>query len=111
MVKLRKEWDQIKELISRDSRSDLETIRSGIDKAREQWQSIKKEYDAAVDETASIGRKLQQHDSQLYQDGGQSKELLSIQKKISELKKRKADLEEQQLGYIERLDDLEKRIA
>lgn len=111
MVKLHKEWDHIKELIARESRSDLETIRSGIDKARGQWQAIKKEYDAAVDETESIGRKLQQHDSQLYQDGGQSKELMAIQQKISELKKRKVHLEEQQLGYIERLDDLEKRIA
>lgn len=111
MVKLRKEWDHIKELIAREARTNLDAIRAGIDKAREQWQQIKKQYDAAVVETESIGRKLQQHDSQLYQDGGQSKELLSIQQKIFELEKRKANLEELQLGYIDQLDDLEKKIA
>ncbi len=111
MVRLRKEWDHIKELAARESRSDLDAIRSGIEKAREQWQSIKEEYDAAVQETQSIGNKLVQHEEQLYQQGGQSKELLSLQQKISELEKRKAYLEEKQLGHINRLDELEQRIA
>ena len=111
MVRLRKEWDHIKDLVSRESRSDLDAIRAGIEKAREQWQAIKEEYDAAVQETQSIGSKLVQHEGQLYQQGGQSKELLSLQQKISELEKRKAHLEEEQLGYITRLDELEQRIA
>ncbi|MTI94799.1 MAG: hypothetical protein FH749_04820 [Firmicutes bacterium] len=111
MVRMRKEWEQIKELLTREERNDLETIRNCIETAREQWQSAKKDYQKLVDDTESIVRQLEQQNTALYGDGSQSKELVAIQQKIQELEKRKSHLEEQQMTYIEKLDRLEQKIA
>jgi predicted nucleic acid-binding Zn-ribbon protein len=111
MVKLRKEWMQIKELLNRDTGEDLAVIQSGISEAREQWGLCKEEYEESVSEIATIGRKLDQFNSQLYEGGAQSKELVSIQQNIDQLLRRKHNLEDKQLSSIEKLDDLEKKIA
>ncbi|NLY32912.1 MAG: hypothetical protein GX065_08960 [Firmicutes bacterium] len=111
MVKLRKEWNQIKELMNRDTGEDLAEIQAGISEARKEWEQNKAEYDEIVSEVADIGRKLEQFNSQLYEGGSQSKELISIQQNIEQLLRRKDLLEEEQLSYIQRLDDLEQRIA
>lgn len=110
MVQLRKEWEQVKELLTREKRSELELIQTGIDNAREQWHLIKLDYDATVTEIEGINRKLHQYNQQLYGEGS-SKELISIQQSITQMEKRKALLEEKQLGNIEKLDELEKKIA
>jgi predicted nucleic acid-binding Zn-ribbon protein len=111
IVKIRREWEQIKELLAREIKSDLISIRDGISAARVQWQRVKEEYDRVVMETEKIARQLHQQNQQLYSDGGQSKELVSIQQKIEQLQKQKNSLEERQLGNIEQLDSLEKKIA
>lgn len=111
MVQLRKEWNHVKDLLEKEVRSDLEQIQAGINEAREQWQSVKAEYDEAVAEVESINRKLSQYNQQLYVEGGQSKELVSFQQSITKMEKRKAELEDSQLNSIEFLDQLEKKIA
>ena len=111
MVKLRKEWDQVKELAAKENRSDIDLIQNGIDGAREQWQSAKNEYDTTAAEIEILNRKLHQNNEQLYAQGGQSKELVSIQQSIDQLSSRKQALEDKQLGNIEQLDQLEQKIA
>lgn len=111
IVKIRREWEQIKELLARENKSDLTSIREGISAAREQWQRVKEGYDRVVMETEKIARQLHQQNQHLYSDGGQSKELVSIQQKIEQLQKQKNSLDERQLGNIEQLDSLEKKIA
>jgi predicted nucleic acid-binding Zn-ribbon protein len=111
MVQLRREWSRIKDLISKDNYGDHEDIQAGIEVAREQWQKIKEDFNVTVTEIEKIGRKLEQLNHQLYDQGGQSKELISLQQNIQQLEKRKLSLDEKQLGYIEELDQLEKRIA
>lgn len=111
MVQLRREWSRIKDLINKDNYGELENIKEGIAAAREQWQQIKGNYNTTVEEIEMIGRKLEQLNHQLYDEGGQSKELVSLQQNIEQLEKRKQGLDEKQLGYIDELDQLEKRIA
>lgn len=111
MVKLRKEWIQIKELLSRETGDDLAEIQAGINEAREQWEQRKEEHDECVSEIETISRKLDQFNSQLYEGGAQSKALVSIQQSIEQLHRRKRNQEDKQLSSIEQLDDLEKKIA
>lgn len=111
MVKLRKEWNDIKELLGRESGAETAEIQAGIAEARARWQKNKEEYEESTLEIETIGRKLEQFNSQLYDGGGLSKELVSLQQNIDQLEKRRHLLEEKQLGCIEELDDLEKRIA
>lgn len=111
MVNLRREWTQTKDLLSKENYSDIEVIKDGIESAREQWQRIKEDYNAAVTEIELIGRKLEQYNHQLYDEGGQSKELVSLQQSIEQLEMRKAALDENQLDCIEELDQLEKKIT
>ncbi len=111
MVKLRKEWTEIKEWLNRETGEDLAEIQAGINEAREQWERTKEEYEETTSEIEAIGRKLEQFNSQLYEDGSQSKELVSIQQNIEQLRRRKRTLEDQQLSSIEQLDDLEQKIA
>lgn len=111
MVKLRREWTEIKDLLSRETGSDLAEIKSGVDQARQRWEENKLKYEESVREIETLSRKLEQFNSQLYGGGGLSKELVSIQQNIDQLNKRKQFLEEKQLNCIEQLDDLEKRIA
>lgn len=111
MVKLRKEWDKVKELMANERRSDLEQIQAGIDTAREEWQQVKVDHDGTAAEIETINYKLQQSKQQLYEEGGLSKELLSLQQNISQLEKRKAALEETQLENIGQLELLEKKIT
>ncbi len=111
MVQLRREWNKTKDMMAKENTSDLEAIKAGIDSAREQWQTIKEDYNVAVTEIETIGRKLEQCNHQLYDEGGQSKELVSLQQNIEQLEKRKAILDERQLNCIEELDQLEKKIA
>jgi predicted nucleic acid-binding Zn-ribbon protein len=111
MVKMRKEWDQVKVLLAKENRNDVDLIQTGIDGARKQWQLVKAEHDSTVAEIEKICRKLHQYNQQLYVEGGQSKELVSIQQSIDQLSKRKTELEDKQLGNIEQLDQLEQKIA
>lgn len=111
MVKFRKEWAQIKDVMAKEKYCELETIQAGIDSARDQWHKTKTEYDLTVAEIEKICRKLEQFNNQLYDEGGQSKELVSIQQNIQQLEHRKTCLEDKQLGSIEQLDQLEKKIA
>ncbi|MDD4658107.1 MAG: C4-type zinc ribbon domain-containing protein [Eubacteriales bacterium] len=111
LVKLRKEWTQIKEWLNRETGEDLAEIQAGINEAREQWELCKGEYEEGVSEIETIGRKLEQFNSQLYEGGAQSKELVSIQQNIEQLRRRKRNLEEKQLSSIQQLDDLEQKIA
>lgn len=111
MVQLRKEFAHVKDLLDKEKRSDLDLIQYGIDTARNQWQQIKAEYDEMVAEVEKISHKLTQSNQQLYIEGGQSKELVSLQQSISQLEKRKAFLEDKQFSSIEQLDQLEKKIA
>lgn len=111
LVKLRKEWTQIKEWLNRETGEDLAEIQAGINEAREQWELCKGEYEEGVSEIETIGRKLEQFNSQLYEGGAQSKELVSIQQNIGQLRRRKRNLEEKQLSSIQQLDDLEQKIA
>jgi len=111
MVKLRKEWMEIKEWLNRETGEDLAEIQAGIIEAREQWELCKKEYEETVSEIETIGRKLDQFNIQLYEGGAQSKELVSIQQNIEQLHRRKCNLEDKQFSSIEQLDDLEKKIA
>jgi len=111
MVKLRREWAQLKELLARDKDDELAAIQKSLNEAREQWRTAKKNHDETVAEIEQISRKLEQLNCQLYEEGGQSKELISIQQNIEQLEKRKAVLEDRQLSTIEELDQLEQRIA
>jgi len=111
MVKLRKEWETVKDLTGKEKSSDLEQIQAGIISARQQWQQIKTEYDSTVAEIEKINHKLHQYNQQLYVEGGHSKELVSIQQNIDQVEKRRITLEDKQLGSIEQLDLLEKKIA
>lgn len=111
MVKLRKEWTQAKELASRETGGDSALIQAGIDEARTRWEKCKEDYEESVAEIETIARKLEQYNSQLYEGGSQSKELVSLEQNIGQLEKRKLQLEDEQLGYFEVLDDLEKKIA
>ncbi len=43
MVKLRKEWTEIKEWLNRETGEDLAEIQAGINEAREQWERTKEE--------------------------------------------------------------------
>lgn len=111
MVKQRKEWNSIKDLLEKEKYSDIEPIKAGIDSARTQWQGIKGDYNFTVTEIEMISRKLEQFNTQLYDEGAQSKELISIQQKIEQLEMRKKDLDDKQLSCIEELVQLEKKIA
>lgn len=111
MVRLRREWAQAKDLASRETGGDLASIQEGIQVARTRWEQIKEEYEESVSEIETIVRKLEQYNNQLYEDGAQSKELVSLGQNIDQLEKRRSLLEEKQLGYFETLDDLEKKIA
>lgn len=111
MVKLRKERNQIKELSNKETGEDLAEIQAGIIEARNEWEQNKEEYDEIVAEVTDIARKLEQFNSQLYEGGAQSKELVSIQQNIEQLLRRKDNIEEKQLSSIQLLDDLEQKIA
>lgn len=112
MVRLRKEWSELKERLSKESCcADLAEIQTGVKEAKAIWAKCKKEYEDSTEEIETIGRKLIQFNSQLYEGGGLSKELISIQQNIEQLNNRKQLLEEKQLACIVQLDDLEQRIA
>lgn len=111
MVNLRREWTKTKDLLAKENYSDIEVIKAGIESAREHWQKIKEGYNAVVTEIELISRKLEQYNHQLYDEGGQSKELVSLQQNIEQLEMRKVALDEQQLNCIEELDQLEKQIS
>jgi len=112
MVQLRKEWSKLKELLDGESSGDLQQIQADIDSSRMQWKETKKEYEEAVTEIEAINRQLNQLNQQLYSSqDSKSKELVSIQQKIQQLKTRKADLDKKQLSCMQVLDGLENKIA